>query len=120
MSEELLIFLLVPVYLAVVAFYVIALWKIYKKANKPGWNCLIPFYNFYVLLEIVGKPGLWLMLMFIPLVNIVIAIIITIKLAKVFGKNGWFAAGLIFLPLIFYPLLGFGNAEYSNPNPENI
>jgi len=120
MSEELLIFLLIPVYIAVVVFYAIALWKIFEKAGIPGWKCLIPFYNIYVLLETLSKPGLWLILMFIPLVNIVVGVIITIELAKVFGKSGWFAAGLIFLPMIFYPILGFGDAEYSNPKPEYI
>ncbi|MBZ0199154.1 MAG: DUF5684 domain-containing protein, partial [Ignavibacteriaceae bacterium] len=43
-----------------------------------------------------------------------------VDLAKVFGKGGGFAAGLIFLPMIFYPILGFGDAEYSSPNPAII
>ncbi|MEI6647847.1 MAG: DUF5684 domain-containing protein [bacterium] len=48
----------------------------------------------------------------IPLVNIVIAILAAIGLANKFGKGGGFAAGLIFLPFIFYPILAFGAAEY--------
>ncbi len=116
MSEELLIFLLIPIYIAVIGFYIMASWKIYEKAGRPGWNCIVPIYNYYVLLEIVGRPPLWVILLFIPIVNIVIYIIVTIDLAKVFGKGGGFAAGLIFLPMIFYPILGFGDAEYANSN----
>ena len=62
-------------------------WKVFTKAGQPGWAILIPFYNTYVLLKIVGRPGWWLVLMFIPLVNIVIAIIVAIDLAKSFGKS---------------------------------
>lgn len=117
MSEELLIFLLIPIYIAVITFYIMASWKIYEKAGRPGWNCIVPVYNFYVLLKIVGRPPLWIFLLIIPIVNIVIYIITMIDLAKVFGKGGSFAAGLIFLPMIFYPILGFGDAEYVVQNP---
>lgn len=113
MNENVLLLLLIPVYFGVIVFYVMALWKIYEKAGRPGWNSIVPFYNLYVLMEIAGKPGLWIILMLIPLVNIVVGIIITVELAKAFGKGGGFAAGLIFLPFIFYPILGFGPAVYS-------
>ncbi len=100
------------VVLAIGVFLIICQWKIYAKAGKPGWACLIPIYNIVVLLEIVKKPVWWLVLLLIPVVNLVIAIIIMIELAKVFGKDGGFTVGLILLPYVFYPILAFGDAQY--------
>jgi hypothetical protein len=68
-----------------------------------------------VVLTIVGRPGWWLVLYFIPLVNIVIAIIVVVDLARSFGQGGWFAVGMIFLPFVFYPILGFGSSRYLGP-----
>lgn len=96
-------------------FYVICAWKIYEKAGKPGWAAIIPIYNVIVLLEIVGKPLWWLLLLFIPLVNIVAMIIIYLELARSFGQGGGFAAGLILLSFIFFPILAFGSARYLGP-----
>jgi hypothetical protein len=101
--------------LAVSILIIIAKWRIYEKAGQPGWASIIPVYNFYVLLKIVGKPDWWLIWMFIPLANVVVAIWTTNLLSKSFGKNVGFTLGLIFLNIIFYPILGFGNAEYQGP-----
>lgn len=110
---------LVPVIiigLAVSLFLIIAMWRVFTKAGKPGWASIIPFYNIYVELKIVGRPGWWLVLMFIPIVNIVIGIIVTIDLAKSFGKGGGFAVLLILLPFIGFAILGFSkNAVYVGP-----
>jgi hypothetical protein len=100
------------VLLAIGIFLVVCQWKVYEKAGKPGWASLIPIYNIVVLLEIVRKPIWWLVLMLIPGVNMVIAILIMIELAKVFGKDGGFTVGLILLPYVFYPILAFGDAKY--------
>lgn len=106
------------VVLAIGVFLIICQWKIYAKAGKPGWACLIPIYNIVVLLEIVKKPVWWLVLLLIPVVNLVIAIIIMIELAKVFGKDGGFTVGLILLPYVFYPILAFGDAQYIGDQAE--
>ncbi len=89
--------------------------KIFKKAEKPGWAALVPFYNLYVLFEIAWGKGLLFLLSLIPLVNIVVLIILWAKLAKAFGKRGGFAVGLVFLNLIFTCILGFGKAQYVGP-----
>jgi L-cystine uptake protein TcyP (sodium:dicarboxylate symporter family) len=102
--------------LAIAAFYIACGWKVYTKAGQPGWACLIPIYNTYIWLKIVGRPVWWLLLMFIPLVNIIIAIILVIDLAKSFGQGVGFALGLIFLGFIFYPILAFGASTYSGPS----
>ena len=105
------------IWLVVLVVVIAACWKVFTKAGQPGWASIIPFYNMYVLLTIVGKPGWWLILFFIPIVNLVISIIVMIELAKCFGKGGGFAAGLILLPFIFYPILAFGSATYTPALP---
>lgn len=102
------LFLILPL----IVFSIIANWKIYEKAGKPGWAVLIPVYNTIVLLEIVRKPIWWIALMFIPIANLVIIILIYIELARVFGQDSGFALGLIFLSPIFIMILGFGDAKY--------
>lgn len=104
------------VWCVVVVFYIATMWKIFEKAGKPGWASIIPIYNAIVILQIAGKPWWWIFLYIIPLLNIVIAIIVTVAFARNFGKGGWFAVGLIFLGFIFYPILAWGEATYQ-PQP---
>lgn len=87
-------------------------WQIFTKAEKPGWASLVPIYNIYVLLQIVGKPAWWLIILFIPLVNIILVVMLPFWVANSFGKGTGFGFGILFLPYIFYPVLGFGNARY--------
>ena len=94
---------------------IIAHWKIFTKAGEPGWAVLIPFYGTIVMLKIVGKPWWWLLLMFIPLVNIIFSVWSINMLSKSFGKDEAFTVGLLFLSFIFYPILGFGSAKYMGP-----
>jgi hypothetical protein len=100
---------------AITILVLVAQWKVYQKAGKPGWACIIPIYNFLVLLKIVGKPWWWILLMLIPVVNIVYAIWVLNLLSKSFGKDVGFTMGLLFLGFIFYPILGFGSARYLGP-----
>jgi hypothetical protein len=107
--------ILFVIYVAVIVFEIAALWKVFVKGGRPGWAAIIPFYNTYVILKIVGRPGWWLILYFIPIVNIVILIIVMIDLSKSFAKSSGFAVGLILLAFIFIPILGFGEARYVGP-----
>jgi hypothetical protein len=93
-----------------------AWWKIFTKAGQPGWACIIPIYNLYVWCKIVGRPWWWILLMLIPFVNLIIAIILIIDLAKSFGKGVGFGIGLLLLAVIFFPILGFGSAQYQGPS----
>ena len=72
----------------------------------------MPFYNIYVEYEITWGSGWRFLLLLIPIYNIILAIQTQIRLAKAFGKGGGFAAGLIFLPYVFIPLLAFGKETY--------
>ena len=100
---------------AVMVFYIASMWKIYTKAGQPGWAAIIPIYNLVVLHQMVGKPVWWVLLYFIPIVNIVISIIVTHALSLSFGKGTGFTLGLIFLGFIFYPVLAWSDAQYLGP-----
>ena len=102
-------------YLIVLVFSIVCMWKIFTKAGEAGWKTLIPFYNMYTEFKIAWGNGWLFLLMLIPVVNFVIAIIFEVKLAQAFGKGGGFAVGLIFLPIIFLPILAFGSAQYIGP-----
>lgn len=103
------------IFLAIALFYIVAGWKVFTKAGQPGWASIVPFYNFIVFLQIVGRPLWWIVLLFIPFVNFVIIIMLMIDLAKSFGKSAGFGVGLVLLWFIFYPILGFGSAQYVGP-----
>ncbi len=100
------------IYLGLVVFMIASMWKVFTKAGQPGCAILIPIYNMYIMLKIAGKPDWWLLLMFIPIVNIIVGIIAVVSLAANFGKGVGFAIGLILLPMVFYPILAFGDAKY--------
>ena len=120
--------------LAINVFMIVVSWKIYTKAGKPGWACLIPIYNIVVFFQIVQRPMWWLALFLSPIIGslltavspelggiisllgiivmLVMSIILVLDLAKVFGKNVGFGLGLLFLGIIFMPLLAFSDAKY--------
>lgn len=99
--------------LAVMIFMIVVMWKIFTKAGKPGWAAIVPIYNIIIMLEIAGKPLWWIILFFIPFVNIVISILAIAGMAQNFGKGAGYVVGLILLPIVFYPMLAFGSATYS-------
>lgn len=103
------------IYAVVIIVTVAGIWKVFEKAGEPGWAAIIPIYNVIVLLKIAGKPVWWIILLLIPLVNFIVSILVSIEVAKRFGKGAGFGIGLALLPFIFYPVLGFGDARY-NPN----
>lgn len=89
------------------ALAIASLWILFKKAGEPGWAAIVPFYNAYVLFKITWGNGIMFLLMLIPIANFVIMIMTYVKLAKAFGKGGGFACGLIFLGIIFLPIMAF-------------
>ena len=93
----------------------LAYYGIFKKAGQPAWGAFVPFYNLVLLLKVVGRPAWWLLLFFIPLVNLVIVILVYNDLSKSFGKDVGFTIGLIFLSWIFLMILSFGSATYRGP-----
>ncbi|MGE5801323.1 MAG: DUF5684 domain-containing protein [Gemmatimonadota bacterium] len=103
--------------IAAAVFMIATMWKVNEKGGKPGWAAVVPIYNEVVLLQLAGKSGWWVLLYLIPLVNIIIYFIARIDLAKSFGRGVGFGLGLIFLPVIFFPILAWDDPEYVGPPP---
>ena len=99
--------------LAIIVLTIAGMWQTFVKAGKPGWACIIPIYNIFILISIAGRPVWWLLLFFIPIVNIIFAIIVSVDVAAKFGKSAGFGVGLALLPFIFFPLLAFTDAQFS-------
>ena len=110
-------------YVAIIGLMIASAWKVYEKAGQPGWAGIVPIYNIVVLCKIIGKPTWWTLLIFIPIVNYVILIMMFHGLSKSFGKGAGYTVGIILLPFIFYPMLAFGDAQYigagGTPNAGN-
>jgi hypothetical protein len=105
--------------IAVAVVALIAMWKIFAKAGKPGWAVLIPIYDIIVYLQIAGRPLWWIILLLIPGVNVVIGIILCLDIAKCFGKSGvWGFFMLFVLSIIGILILGFGKSQYTAPQPK--
>ena len=102
--------------LAVIVVIIAAEWKIFAKAGIPGWHCIIPFLSSYQLWKIVTGKGWMFLLTFIPLVGPFIALYAYYRLGRTFGKGVGFSVGMVILPLIFMPMLAFGDAQYYGPN----
>lgn len=105
-----------PVFLVSdLVFYLIslvALWKVFKKAGKPGWAAIIPIYNIYTLIKVVKFNPWSLLLMFVPLVNFIFVIVLYVKLGEVFDKGVLFRVGLVLLTPVFLTILAFDNSKY--------
>ena len=112
MGGEILGLIFLLVYFGFIIAFIASFWIMFTKAGQPGWASIIPIYNVYILLKVACRPAWWLLLYIIPLVNIIVAIIVPIDIAKRFNKGTGFAIGLILLPIIFYPILAFGDATY--------
>ena len=115
------VFLLIM--LPLLIFYVICLWKVFEKAGVEGWKAIVPVYNGWVLAEIAGKPGWWgivglagvipILGWIASIVALVLYVIIAIELSKKFGKDSVFSLLLIFLSVIGFAILAFGDAKYN-------
>jgi hypothetical protein len=103
------------IYFAVIIALIAGYWKTFVKAGKPGWGAIIPIYNTYLMIKIGGKPGWWLLLYFIPIVNLVVLILVSLGVAEKFGKSSAFGIfGLWLFAPIGYLMLGFGDAKYQD------
>ena len=101
--------------LAVSIVIIVAQWKIFVKAGKPGWAAIIPIYSSWVLYEIICGRGTAMFRLLIPVYNIYWSIKTSLNLAYAYGQGTGFGVGLILLAPIFECILGFGKAQYEGP-----
>jgi hypothetical protein len=101
------------IYLIALILTIAGMWKCFQKAGERGWTSIIPVYNLFVLVRIIKKPWYWALLMLIPYIGVIWSVWSMNLFSKSFGKDLGYTIGLIFFPFIFYPLLGYGAAEYT-------
>lgn len=101
------------VFAAVYAATCYGVMKVFEKVGGiPTWAAFVPFYNLFLLTtEVARKDVIWVAVALIPFVG---AVLISLEVAKKFGKSPPFGVGLGLLPFVFYPLLGAGDAEYQH------
>ncbi len=76
--------------LAIYAYFALCLMKIAAKTNTPnGWFAWIPILNVILMLQIAKRPIWWIILIFIPLVNIIISILVWMDIAVARNKPNW-------------------------------
>ena len=114
-------------YLAVLVITFVSYWKVFAKAGRPGWEGIVPIYNYYILItQIIKKPTSWaiaylvlIVVSMIPFVGLlaiipllVLSVLVMHELSKAFGQGVGFTIGLVLLPIIFLPVLAFGDYKY--------
>ena len=126
--------LLIPVLIAAI-LVIIAKFKMYKKAGEEGWKCLIPYYNTWTECKFVGLNTNWVWILLgttlisgffedaaiislaASIITLYFNVLLSVSVAQSFGKDTGFGIGLLFLPFVFYPIIGFGKAEYVGARP---
>jgi len=101
--------------LIVFVVLVVSGWQMYAKARQPGWVSVIPVLNVLGLLKMIGKPYWWALLYLVPVVNVAMHFVVAVLVARSFGKGFLFGVGLFFLPIVFLPMIGLGDARYVGP-----
>lgn len=121
--------------IAIGILLIVANWKIFTKAGQPGWATLIPFYNVYVMSQIAFGSAMYFIALIVvwvvsfignisgidfisslaSLAQLVLYIIYCAKISKAFQKSVGFTVGLVVLPVIFFPILGFDSSRYIGP-----
>jgi len=91
---------------------IVGAWRVFEKAGRPGWACLVPGYNAVEFLRIAKLPRWLSVALFVPGVNAVLFVVACVRVARAFRKDRRFAAGLVLLPPVYMASLGFSSARY--------
>tara|TARA_B100001059_G_scaffold135665_1_gene135955 strand:- start:331 stop:2034 length:1704 start_codon:yes stop_codon:yes gene_type:complete len=91
--------------LALQVIHFLGTWKLYNAAGYKKWHAAIPIFNAIVLMKIIGRPKWWVILLFIPTINLILFGVIWVETIRCFGKNKMIDTILV--------LLTFGLSIYS-------
>lgn len=135
---------IIIIYLVIAILKLIGTWKMLTKAGESGWKSLILFYNQWTLCKVAGISPYWVLeIIVVSMINSVLNgilgsnvisvilslivyantiyfwVILSISLAKSFGKDTGFGVATVFFSFITYPMMGMGSATYAGPTPIN-
>ena len=88
--------------LVIQAIHFLGTWKLYKKAGRKTWEAIVPVYNAIVLMQIINRPKWWVILFFIPVINLLIFPVVWVETARSFGRNSSSDTWLSILTLGLY------------------
>jgi hypothetical protein len=109
---------MVGLLVAFILFYLVGAFSLYGmfgKANVPTWYAFVPIVNIYGLLLVAGRPGWWLLLFLIPIVDVFVGIIVLYDIAQSFGYGVGMTILLVFFALFVFYYLSYGDPEYRGP-----
>ena len=77
-------------------------YKLFNLAGVESWKALIPFYNIIKHLDIINRPRWWIILVFIPVINLLMIPVIWVEYIKTFNHNSKLDRILVIVTLGFY------------------
>jgi hypothetical protein len=90
----------------------IGMWRAFEKAGVPGWAALVPIYNLMVMARIADREDSAGLMCLIPIAGIYFYYLLLVDFCKKFRPRPGYEIGLLLLPMIFWPILGFGEARH--------
>lgn len=88
--------------LIVQVIHFLGTWKLYVKAGRKAWEAAIPIYNAIVLMKIINRPKWWVVLLFIPIINLLMFPVVWVETIRSFGRNKLWETWAVILSLGFY------------------
>ena len=107
-TEWIIIFLVFQI------IYFLSTWKLFIKAGEKPIYSLIPFYNLIIMMKIIKRPKWWVVLLFIPVINLLMVGVVIIEILRSFGKNSNLDTliGLVSLGTYITYINYFGSIDY--------
>ncbi len=101
-------------FLVVQVIHFLGTWKLYVKAGRKAWEAAVPVYNAIVLMQIINRPKWWVVLLFIPIVNLIMFPVVWVETLRSFGKNSTVDTilGVVTLGFYVYYVNYFENVTY--------
>jgi signal peptidase I len=89
-------------FIVIQVIHFLGTWKLYQKAGRKAWEAAVPIYNAYVLTQIIKRPWWWVLLLFIPIVNLMMFPSFWVETVRSFGKEKTSQLFLAVFTLGFY------------------
>ncbi|MGG5577348.1 signal peptidase I [Myroides sp. C15-4] len=101
-------------FLLIQVVHFIGTWKLYVKAGRKAWEAAVPVYNGVVLMKIINRPWWWVILLFIPIVNLIMFPVVWVEILRSFGKKSTFDTilGVVTLGLYVAFINYVGDVKY--------
>ena len=89
-------------FLVIQVIHFLGTWKLYIKAGRKPWEAIVPVYNAVILMKIINRPWWWVILLFIPIINLIMFPVVWVETARSYGRNSFSETWLTILTLGFY------------------